>query len=155
MLCTLSDKPDDLRRTLAVAGLKAYAAELDSQATALANMVPEIQRALDQDLVAFEREHGDLIRQIVVLAGRVRELQTTLQEQTMLKQEHATLVAARKADVQNVRAEIVQAAKATEIALQGQDRLEQALFQTRVAIKAAGDKNQQLLRQIATAELGR
>jgi predicted NAD-dependent protein-ADP-ribosyltransferase YbiA (DUF1768 family) len=155
VLCNLSAKPDDQRRALAVVGLKAYTAEVDSQATALANMVPEIQRALDEDLVAFEREHGDLIRQIVALAGRVRELQTTLQEQTLLKQEHATLVAARQADVQNVRAEIAQATKATEIALQAQNRLEQALFQTREAIKAAADKNQHLLRQITTAELGR
>jgi hypothetical protein len=155
LLCNLNDKPEDQRRTLAVVGLKAYTAAVDSQATALANMAPEIQRALDADRVAFEREHGDLIRQIVVLAGRVRELQATLQEQTLLKQEHATLVAARKADVQNVRAEIAQATKATEIALQGQSRLEQALFQTREAIRAAADKNQQLLRQITTAELGR
>jgi hypothetical protein len=155
LLFNLSDKPDDQRRALAVVGLKAFTSEVDSQATALVNMVPGIQHALHADLAAFEKEHDDLIRQIVVLAGRIRQLEATLQAQTLLKEQHRTLVAARKADVQNVRAEIAQATKATEIALQGQSRLEEALFRAREAIKAAGEKNQQLLQQITTTEFGR
>jgi hypothetical protein len=74
LLCNVSDNPDDHRRALAVVGIRAYVHEVDAQATALRNMVPEIQHALAADLAGFEVEHKDLIRQIVVLADRVRHL---------------------------------------------------------------------------------
>ena len=155
LLFNLSDKPDDHRRTLAVVGLEAYIHEVDSQAAALRNMAPEIQHAMQADLTAFEVEHKDLIRQIEVLAERVREKNLTLETQTTSAESHRSRVAGRKADVQAVRAEIDEAKKATEAALSGQSRLEKALFQAREAIAAAGEKNQQLLQQIRTRELGR
>jgi hypothetical protein len=155
VLFNLSDKPEDHRRTLAVIGVRAYTREVDSQATALHAMIPQIQHAMEADLAAFEVEHKSLIREIVNSAERVRHLNDTLQKQTLLVQQHATLVAARKDDVQKVTAEIDAAKKATETALQGQSRLEDALFQAHQAIAAAGEKNQQLLRQITTLELGR
>jgi chromosome segregation ATPase len=155
LLFNLSDKPDDHRRTLAVVGLRAYIHEVDSQATALRNMAPEIQHAMEADLTAFEIEHKDLIRQIENLAERVREANSRLETQKAFAQSHETRVAARKADVQSVQAEIAEAKKATDVAMNGQSRLENALFQARAAIAAAGEKNQQLLQEIRTKELGR
>ncbi len=155
LLCNLSDNPDDHRRALAVVGIRAYVHEVDSQATALGNMVPEIQHALEADLGAFEVEHKDLIRQIVLKADRVRHLDEILQTQTLLAQEHTTLLAARQADVQGVSAEIDEAKKATAIALKGQSELEDALFKAHRTIATAAEKNQQLLRQIDRHELGR
>jgi chromosome segregation ATPase len=155
LLFNLSDNPDDHRRTLAVVGLQAYTQEVDSQATALSKMVPEIQHALEADLAAFEVEHQELVRQIVVQADRVRELNEKLKKQTLLAQDHATQVTARKADVKAVLEEIEKAKKAANLADQGQSRLEAALFRARQAIASAGDKNQQLLRQMTSLELGR
>jgi hypothetical protein len=155
LLFNLSDKPDDHRRTLAVVGLQAYIHEVDSQATALRNMAPEIQHALETDLTAFEVEHKDLIRQVEDLAERVRELNLKFETQKALAQNLQTRVAARKGDVQSALAEIEEAKKATDVAMNGQSRLENALFQARAAISAAGEKNQQLLQQIRTKELGR
>ena len=155
VLFNLSDKPDDHRRTLAVVGLDSYIREVDSQAIALRNMAPELRHAMEADLTAFEVEHKGLIRQIEGLAERVRELNLTLETQTSSAQSHTSRVAGRKADVQTVRAEIAEAKKATEVALSGQSQLENALFQARAAIAAAGEKNQHLLQQIRTRELGR
>jgi chromosome segregation ATPase len=155
LLFNLGDNPDDHRRALAIVGLKAYNQEVDSQATALADMVPQIQHALEADLTAFEVEHKDLVRQIVVLADQVRQLNETLKKQTLLAQDHAAQVAAREGDVKTVRAEIEKAKKAAALADQGQSRLEDALFRARQAIAAAGGKNQQLLRQLTTLELSR
>jgi hypothetical protein len=155
LLFNLTDKPEDHGRVLRVVGLEAYTREVDSQATALANMAPEIQHALDADLTAFEVEHKKFIAQIVVLAERVRNLDENWKRQTLSVQHHQTLVAARKTDVQNVRAEIAEAMKASQIALEGQSRLEHALFQANQAIAAAADKNQQLLQRINHLELGR
>jgi hypothetical protein len=155
LLFNLSGKPEEHQRTLAVVGLDAYIHEVDSQATALRNMAPEIRHATEADLTAFEVEHKDLIRQIEVLADRVRNLNLTLETQTALAQSHSARVAARKSDVQSVRAEIEDAKKAADMAMTGQSRLENALFQARAAIAAAGEKNQQLLQEIRTRELGR
>lgn len=155
LLFNLSDKPDDQVRTVRVVGLEAYTHEVDSQATALQNMVPEIHHALEGDLTAFEVEHKELVRQIVLLANRVRDLQATLKKQQRAVQNHQTLVAARKGDVEKITAEINEAKKAAQVALSGQTRLEQALFQTGEAIRTAQAKNQELLRQINTLELGR
>ncbi len=155
LLFNLSGNPDDQRRALAVVGIQAYVHEADSQATALRNMAPQIQHAMETDRTTFEIEHKDLIEQIVSLADRVRHLDAILQRQTLLAQEHTTLVAARKADVQSVRAEIDAAKKATDTALKGQSTLEDALFKARQAIAAAGQRNQQLLRQIDALEFGR
>jgi hypothetical protein len=155
LLFNLNDKPEDHGRALRVVGLEAYTHEVGSQATALENMAPQIQAALEADLTAFEVEHKKFIAQIVVLAERVRHLDENWKKQTLSAQHHKTLVAARKADVENVRSEIAEAAKATQIALDGQSRLEHALFQANQAIAAAADKNQQLLQQINHLELGR
>lgn len=155
LLFNLSDNPDEQRRALAVVGLEAYTQEADSQATALSNMVPQIQDALEADLTAFDVEHKELVRQIVVLADRVRELNEKSRKQTQLAQDHATQVAARQADVKTVRGEIEKAQKAASLADKGQSRLEDALFRARQAIAAAGEKNQHFLRQITTLELGR
>lgn len=155
LLFNLSDKPDDQRRALAVVGVQAYTHEVDSQATALRNMIPQIQHALDADLTAFEGEHKELVRQIALLAEKVRHLEETLQKQTLLAQHHRTLVAARKGDVQTISAEIAEAQKATTIALEGQSRLEQALFQAHQAIAAAAEKNLQLLQEISALEVAR
>jgi hypothetical protein len=155
LLCNLGDNPEDHRRALAVVGIRAYVREVDSQATALQNMAPQIQHAIEADLAAFEVEHKDLVRQIVILADGVRHLDEILQRQTLLAQDHTTLVAARKSDVQRVSAEIDEAKKATDIALKGQSGLEDALWKAYGAIAAARQKNQQLLRQIDALELGR
>lgn len=155
LLFNLSDKPEDQMRTLAVVGRRAYALEADSQATALANMIPLAQHALDADLAGFELDHKYFVGQIVLLAERVRRLEEILQTQTLSAQKHATLLADRKADVQGVRGEIDAAKKATVVALKGQSGLEEALFRAHRAIAAAGDKNQQLLRQIDAVEFGR
>ncbi|HLJ94216.1 MAG TPA: hypothetical protein VKU02_13595 [Gemmataceae bacterium] len=155
LLFNLNGNPDDQRRALAVVGIRAYVHEADSQATALRNMAPQILHAMETDRTAFEIEHKDLIEQIVSLADRVRHLDAILQRQTLLAQEHTTLVAARKADVQTVRAEIDAAKKATDTALKGQSTLEDALFKARQAIATAGQRNHQLLRQIDALEFGR
>jgi len=155
VLYNLSDNPDDHRRTLAVVGLEAYTHEVDSQATALQKMIPDLRHALEADMAAFEVEHKSYIEQIVVLADRVRHLESTLQTQQSSRQRHQTLLAARQADVQNVRAEIADAQKAAQNALAGQTRLEQALFRAQQAIAAAEEKNLQLQQQIAALELGR
>src|SRR5439155_3179955 len=155
LLFNLSDNFDDHRRTLAVVGLRAYTHEVDSQATDLRNMAPQIQHAMETDLAAFEVEHKDLVRQIVIAAERVRHQDEKLNKQTLLAQLHATLLELRKTDVKRVSAEIDEAKKATDIALKGQSRLEDALFQAHRAMAAAGEQNQQLLRQINALELGR
>jgi hypothetical protein len=155
LLYNLSDNPDDQRRTLAVVGIRDYVHAVDAQATALRNMAPQIEHAMAADLAAFEVEHKDLIQQIVVLADRIRHLEDILQKQTLLAQEHTTLVTARKADVQRVSGEIEDAKKATNVALQGQSALEDALFKARSAIAAAAEKNQQLLQKIDAIELAR
>jgi hypothetical protein len=155
LLFNLSDKPDYHARTVRVVGLAAYTREVDSQATALQNMVPEIQHALEADLTAFEVEHKELVRQIVAMAERVRELNETLKKKRLLAQHHTTLIAARKSDVEKLGAEINVAKKAADLALAGQSRLEEALFRADQAITTALEKNQQLLQQIDTLELGR
>lgn len=155
LLFNLSDNPDEQRRALAVVGLEAYIQEVDAQATALSNMIPQIRQALEADLTAFEVEHKDLVRQIVDQADHVRELNEKLKKQTALAQDHATQVAARNAEVKAVLGEIQTAKKAAALADNGQSRLENALFRARQASAAAGEKNQQLLRQITTLELGR
>jgi septal ring factor EnvC (AmiA/AmiB activator) len=152
VLCNLGDTPEDHRRALAVVGIQAYVHEVDAQATALANMIPQIQHAMEADLAAFELEHKDLIRQIVTLAERIRHQDEILQRQTLLAQEHTTLVGLRKADVQRVNAEIDEAKKATDTALQGQSGLEDALFKAQRAIATAAETNRQLLRQIDALE---
>jgi chromosome segregation ATPase len=154
LLFNLRDNPDDHRRALAVVGLEAYTQEVDSQATALSNMVPQIVDALKADLTAFEVEHKELVRQIIVLADQVRELNEKLKKQSLLAQDHAAQVTARQANVQAVLGEIEKAKKAASLADKGQSRLEGALVRARQAIAAAGEKNQQLLRQITTLELG-
>lgn len=155
LLFNLSDNPDAQRRALAVVGLGAYVHEVDAQAKDLQSMVPQIQHAMEADLAAFEVEHKDLVQQIVIAAERVRQLDDVLQKQTLLAQQHATLVAARKGDVQRVTAEIDEARKATDRALQGQSRLEEALFQADRASAVARERNEQLLRQIDALDLGR
>jgi hypothetical protein len=155
LLFNLSDKPDLHSRTVRVVGLAAYTREADSQATALQNMVPELEHAREKELTAFEVEHKELVRQIVAMAERVREVSETLKKQQLLAQHHTTLVAARQGDVQKITAEIKDAKKAAELALAGQSRLENALFRADQAITAAAEKNQQLLQQINNLEIGR
>ncbi len=146
---------DDWQRVAVIVGVEAYAKEVDAQATAYRDMIPELQNVMAGEQTAFEVSHRALLQQIIALADRVRDLDETHQKQLALLDQHKTAVTKRQQDVADLKAQIEAAKKLAATALSGQSSLEKSLFEADRALQKTTQTNQQLEREIRTRELRR
>jgi septal ring factor EnvC (AmiA/AmiB activator) len=154
-LFATSRNDDERNRTLAVVGLSAYAQAVTNQANNLQNMIRPYQSAIESDRTAFVVEHNALVQQILALAERVGELQTSLDKQTELLNKHKALRAEREREVKELQNSIASARRAADAALAQQARTEDTTFATQKAVTMAEQKNQDLERILTGLELGR
>jgi len=154
VLIGTSQTPADNQRAMIVVGATNYTRELDDQAAALRDMVPELQRTIANDRSTFEIEHKALIGQIIALVERVRDAQQSIDKQKEMLEIHKGLVDKRRNDVADLSKRIEDAKVATAAALAEQTNLEKQLFDADVRMAAEEAKNQRLERDIKTRELG-
>jgi hypothetical protein len=156
LLFATSRNEQDLNRTLATVGLSAYTQAVNNQASNLQNMIPVYDSAIAEDRAAFIVEYNAVIQQIIALAERVDDVQTSLDKQTELQNRHkAALVAAREREVKELQSAKANALKAAAAALAQQTRTEQETFAMQKAVTTTDQKNQELERQLNQLELGR
>jgi hypothetical protein len=151
----LTEKREDWRRVAVIVGLEAYAREVDAQAAAYRDMIPQLQNLIADEQSTFEISHRALIQHIIALADRVRELEDTYQKQVALREQHKTAVTKRQQDVQELKTQIDAGKKVAAKELGVQTDLEKQLFDADRAVQKATARNQELEREIKTRELGR
>jgi hypothetical protein len=154
-LFSTSTKKEDYDRTLAVVGLNAYVRAVEGQATSFLSMIPEINRAIEQDRGEFLTRHRALVDEIVRLADRVRRLQEDLAKQEEQRNKYVALVADRQQDIQQLQAQIKGTQAATANALTVQDELEKALFEAQKTVAGTITANLKLEKDIKAQENGR
>jgi hypothetical protein len=154
LFCSSIDQPD-YQFALTAVGLDYYAREVERQATALRNMVPEIELAMAGDRASFERLHRTLIDEIVNYADHIRRLQDDLGKQNAQLEQYKALIGQRKADVEDLEKRISAAKQATEVALAKQTDFEQALINAQTGVSKTSEANHKLETEIKNRELGR
>jgi len=143
----------EYQRALVVVGASHFARELESQSTALGDMVPKLQLIVSSDQASFQTEHKALLQQIIALADRVKDAEETLEKHKVLLQKHRSLVDSRQQDAADLTRRIAAAKEAHGVALQKQSELEKQLFAADNAVAAEEAKNERLEREVKTQEL--
>jgi hypothetical protein len=146
--------PSDVQRTLVIVGLEYFAAEADSQALALAGMMPRLTELIDSERTAFLLRHQSLVQQSVNLAERIADLDDSYRKQVIMREQHSALVKKRMEDVEELKMRIAEAKKALAEALTVQSGLEKELFENQQAVAATEQKNRELEGSIRARELG-
>jgi hypothetical protein len=154
LLIGTSQTPADYQRAMVVVGATNYVRELESQASALAAMTPELQLTIASDRSAFEVEHKAIVEQIIALAERVRDAEENISNQRELLEKHKGLVEKRRNDVADLQKRIADAKLVTAAELATQSDLENQLFKADAKVAAEEHKNQRLEREIKARELG-
>jgi hypothetical protein len=153
LFCTGS--PENFQRTMTVVGLEHYSREVERQATALADMVPQVEVAMADERADFVKNNRALIQEIIDAAERVRRLQDDGEKQKAQLQQYNVLIADRNKDIVDLRKQIQTVQDATRAALAKQGDYEKALFEAQKQVATTNAANQRLETEIKTRELGR
>jgi hypothetical protein len=146
--------PQEYQRAMVVVGLSHYSREVERQAAALADMVPELELAMAAERTDFEKMDRALIQEILARAERIRRLQGDVEKQRAQLQQYNVLIADRNRDVKDLLSQIDVTLNATKKSLAQQGEFEQALFKAQKDSAAINAANQKLESEIKTRELG-
>lgn len=150
---------DDLAwhsRVQIVVGLNAYQREADRQAADIEVMVQRVNRAIDDDRLAFQLEYYQLIqRRTQVLANQVQIMDLNLDTYKQLKEKHKGFVAAREEDKKKLIADLAKAREDIKVELEKQGELEKQKFKSDQDQATKFDENVELEKKIRKLELGR
>lgn len=155
LLFNTSQNLQDYQRALITVGLQNYVHEVDSQASDLAAMLPELQAAMGKERAANEIAHAGLLRQIITQHERLQDLDGSLRKAVALREQQKTLINTRNADIDELKKQIDDTQKALAAALALQSRLETDLFEADREVAHVGEQNQRLLKQLESRERGR
>jgi hypothetical protein len=144
-----TQEPQELQRAVIIAGLETYLNELNSQATALEKMQPELEAAMSRERTAWELEHRSLLQQIVGLSERLQALEGTLQKQEGLRdQQHKTQVQARKQNVDELNDSVARARDDLKAELAKEAELKKELEDASKGVAEAHAQNEKLQSQL-------
>ncbi len=146
---------DVYRRYFTVVGLQQGAPAVQEEAADLVALTFEVEKARGRERHLFAAQHEKLLAQIRDRAAQVEALNALLLRKQRQQVAHEEELKKRKRDVKQLVMELETSQKATEERLKVLRQMSASLFQERIKLRNATEKNQELEKEVRQLEVER
>lgn len=143
------------RRFVTVVGVREAVRAVNDEAALLKQMAVEVSQLGKRDLLTFAAQHHKVVEMIQDKARQVEHHGLALARKQKELETHAADLNRRRLDVEYYNKQLDEARRSTAGHLKELRAMSDALFQERVKLRDATEKNQQLEKDIRKLEVGR
>lgn len=143
------------RRFITVVGVREAVRAVNDEAALLKEMAVEVEQLGKRDLLTFAAQHHKVVDMVQDKARLVERHGLALARKQKELETHAADLSRRRLDVEYYNKQLEQARRDTAGHLKELRAMNDALFNERVKLREATEKNQQLEKDIRKMEMGR